>query len=179
MLASGISYLPGRGSQHNLRSDITRLTKVKRAFHASGHAFRLDRVFIRSGRFLLERDLRHSMDVTNIDRVAAFSTKDGSEIRELLAHRNSCIRHQSLAEARLPPHAATTPHYHPQTEEIYYILEGRGSMQVDKEIRSVGPGDAIAIPPGTRHQIRNTDSVVLKFLCCCAPAYEDEDTVLE
>ncbi len=119
------------------------------------------------------------MDVTNIESVPAFSTKDGSEIRELLAHRNSCIRRQSLAEARLPAHGATTPHYHPRAEEIYYILEGRGSMQIGGEVRPVGPGDAIAIPPGARHQIRNTGSVVLKFLCCCAPAYEDEDTVLE
>jgi mannose-6-phosphate isomerase-like protein (cupin superfamily) len=119
------------------------------------------------------------MDVTNIDHVPAFSTKDGSEIRELLAHRNSCIRRQSLAEARLPVGGVTTPHYHPQTEEIYYILEGHGSMQIGREIRAVGPGDAIAIPPGARHQIRNTGQVALKFLCCCAPAYEDGDTVLE
>ena len=119
------------------------------------------------------------MDVTNVERVPAFTTKDGSEIRELLAHRNSCIRRQSLAEARLPVGAATTPHHHPQTEEIYYVLEGHGSMQIGSEIRPVGPGDAIAIPPATRHQIRNTGSVVLKFLCCCTPAYEDEDTVLE
>jgi len=119
------------------------------------------------------------MDVININRVSAITTKDGSEIRELLAHRNSCIRHQSLAEARLPAYGATTPHNHPQAEEIYYILEGRGSMQVGSEIRSIGPGDAIAIPPGARHQIHNTDSAVLRFLCCCAPAYEDEDTVLE
>ena len=118
------------------------------------------------------------MDVTNIDRVPAFTTKDGSEIRELLAHRNSCIRHQSLAEARLPVHGATTPHYHPRTEEIYYVLEGRGTMRVGDETRPVGAGDAIAIPPGTMHQIRNAGSVVLRFLCCCAPAYEDEDTVL-
>ena len=42
------------------------------------------------------------MDVRQINEVPAFTTKDGSEIRELLAYRNSCIRHQSLAEARLP-----------------------------------------------------------------------------
>ena len=41
------------------------------------------------------------MDIHNIDSVPAFTTKDGSEIRELLAHRNSCIAKQSLAEARL------------------------------------------------------------------------------
>jgi mannose-6-phosphate isomerase-like protein (cupin superfamily) len=119
------------------------------------------------------------MDVANIDRVPAFTTKDGSEIRELLAHRNSCIRQQSLAEARLPVGRATTPHQHPRTEEIYYILEGQGEMQLGSESRPVGVGDAIAIPPGVRHQIRNSGMVVLKFLCCCAPAYEDDDTVLE
>jgi mannose-6-phosphate isomerase-like protein (cupin superfamily) len=118
------------------------------------------------------------MDITNIDCVPAFITKDGSEIRELLAQRNSSIRNQSLAEARLPPGAATTPHHHPRTEEIYYILEGHGVMQLGDESRPVGPGDAIAIPPGARHQIRNTAPTVLKFLCCCAPGYEDDDTVL-
>src|SRR5258708_7152438 len=64
------------------------------------------------------------MDIRNINRVPAFITKDGSEIRELLAERNSSIRRQSLAEARLPVGASTTPHHHPQTEEIYYILAG-------------------------------------------------------
>ena len=118
------------------------------------------------------------MDVTNIDRVPAFTTKDGSEIRELLAHRNSCIRQQSLAEARLPAGTATTPHYHPSTEEIYYILEGRGRMRLAGDEREVGPGDAIAISPGEVHQIANIGSQTLRFLCCCAPGYEHEDTVL-
>jgi mannose-6-phosphate isomerase-like protein (cupin superfamily) len=118
------------------------------------------------------------MDVANIDRVRAFTTKDGSEIRELLAHRNSCIRRQSLAEARLPPGGVTTEHYHANTEEIYYILEGRATMRLGEEVQPVGPGDAIAIPPGAAHQIRNVGATVLKFLCCCAPAYEDGDTVL-
>ena len=78
------------------------------------------------------------MDVHNIGEVAAFTTKDGSEIRELLAHRNSCIRKQSLAQARLPPGARTTPHYHPLTEEIYYVLEGTGEMRIGEETRGGG-----------------------------------------
>jgi mannose-6-phosphate isomerase-like protein (cupin superfamily) len=118
------------------------------------------------------------MDVQNIDRVTAFITKDGSEIRELLAHRNSAIRNQTLAEARLLPGMSTTAHRHLKTEEIYYILEGHGSMQVDTETQSVGPGDAIAIPPDSVHQITNTGANLLKFLCCCAPGYEHEDTEL-
>ena len=110
------------------------------------------------------------MDVQNIDRVPSFTTKDGSEIRELLAHRNSCIRAQSLAEARLASGGRTTPHFHPRTEEIYYILTGRARMLIGDELRDVEPGDAIAIPPGAVHQITNTGREGLKFLCCCAPA---------
>jgi len=37
------------------------------------------------------------MDIKNPNEVPSFITKDGSEIRELLAHRNSAIRNQSLA----------------------------------------------------------------------------------
>lgn len=118
------------------------------------------------------------MDVRNLADVPAFTTKDGSEIRELLAHRNSCIRLQSLAEARLPPGARTQPHFHPRTEEIYYILRGQGRMKLEEVEREVGPGDAIAIPPGARHTILALGTEPLVFLCCCAPPYEHEDTVL-
>jgi mannose-6-phosphate isomerase-like protein (cupin superfamily) len=119
------------------------------------------------------------VDIRNINRVPAFITKDGSEIRELLAWRNSCIRRQSLAEARLPPGGSTTPHRHIETEEIYYVLEGRGLMRVGEEAAELGPGDAVAIPPGQSHTITNTGAETLKFLCCCAPCYEHDDTVLE
>jgi mannose-6-phosphate isomerase-like protein (cupin superfamily) len=118
------------------------------------------------------------MDIKNLNDVPAFVTKDGSEIRELLAHRNSAIRNQSLAEARVPVGGSTLEHYHVKTEEIYYITEGTGRMRIEREARAVRPGDAIAIPPGQRHKIWNTGRETLKLLCCCAPGYEHSDTVI-
>jgi mannose-6-phosphate isomerase-like protein (cupin superfamily) len=118
------------------------------------------------------------MDVRHIDSVPPFTTKDGSEIRELLARRNSCIRNQTLAEARLPHGASTAAHHHVRTEEIYYIIEGRGLMRVGDETQEVVAGHAIAIPPGVLHQITNIGPGILKFLCCCAPGYEHDDTIL-
>ena len=118
------------------------------------------------------------MDVKSLDDVPAFTTKDGSEIRELLAHRNSAIRHQSLAEARVPVGGSTKEHYHQKTEEIYYFTHGRGRMSIEDEVRDVKAGDAVAIPPGQRHKLWNTGGEPLRLLCCCAPAYEDSDTVL-
>jgi mannose-6-phosphate isomerase-like protein (cupin superfamily) len=118
------------------------------------------------------------MDVINRQNAAPFITADGSEIRELLASRNSAIRHQSLAEAIVPVNGATREHFHPRAEEIYYILEGQGLMRIGTEEREIGPLDAIAIPPGQKHKIWNTGKIPLLFLCCCAPAYEHHDTVL-
>jgi mannose-6-phosphate isomerase-like protein (cupin superfamily) len=118
------------------------------------------------------------MDIKNLDEVAPFTTKDGSEIRELLAHRNSAIRHQSLAEARLPVGGATQEHFHPCAEEIYYITHGTGRIRIENELRDVQPGDAIAIPPGQKHKLWNTGNEVLRLLCCCAPGYEHSDTII-
>jgi mannose-6-phosphate isomerase-like protein (cupin superfamily) len=130
-------------------------------------------------RFASHPSLRTRMDVINRNDAVPFTTVDGSTIRELLAYRNSSIRQQSLAEARLAPGAATTPHHHGVTEEIYYILTGTADMTLGQETRPVGPGDAIAIPPGIRHTIRNTGPEELVFLCTCAPGYEHADTFLE
>lgn len=119
------------------------------------------------------------MDIVNHRDTVPFTTVDGSTIRELLAYRNSSIRKQSLAEARLGVGCATTPHHHAVTEEIYYILSGTAAMTLGDETRPVGPGDAIAIPPGARHTIRNTGDSELVFLCTCAPGYEHTDTFLD
>lgn len=118
------------------------------------------------------------MDIQNLETVPPFITKDGSEIRELLAHRNSALRNQSLAEARLPVGASTQEHFHTRTEEIYYITHGRGRIRIENEVHEVKPGDAIAILPGRKHKLWNTGTEVLRLLCCCAPAYEHSDTTL-
>ena len=118
------------------------------------------------------------MEIKNLNTVPAFITKDGSEIRELLAYRNSAIRNQSLAEARLPAGASTQEHYHPKTEEIYFITAGTGRMRIENEMQEVNAGDAIAILPGKKHKLWNTGTGTLTLLCCCAPAYEHSDTII-
>jgi mannose-6-phosphate isomerase-like protein (cupin superfamily) len=104
-----------------------------------------------------------------------FTTKDGSTIRVLLAREAGGAANQSLAEASLVDGQATERHYHAATEEIYFVLEGRGEMEVDGARRDVGPGDAILIPPGAWHELRAAGGP-MRFLCCCAPPYRHEDT---
>src|SRR6476660_6500781 len=111
------------------------------------------------------------MEIKNLNDVPAFRTKDGSEIRELLAYRNSAIQNQSLAEARIEIGGSTQEHYHIKTEEIYFVTHGLGRMRIEGEMREVRAGDAVAIPPGKRHKLWNTGKETLRLLCCCSPAY--------
>lgn len=125
--------------------------------------------------------------VVHRDDAQPFTTKDGSTIREILASRVApgVIRNQSLAEATLLPGSVTQAHYHPVSEEIYYVLSGTGMMFTgDPETptkpwnsQMVTKGNAVAIAPGVPHQISNTGSDDLVFLCCCAPEYTHEDTI--
>ena len=115
------------------------------------------------------------MIVRSLAEAEAFTTADGSTIRELLGLPIAPVRNQSLAEATLEPGQATERHYHAETEEIYYLVEGSGEMELDGDRRPVSPGDAILIPAGAWHQIR-AGVEELRFLCCCAPPYRHEDT---
>jgi mannose-6-phosphate isomerase-like protein (cupin superfamily) len=113
-----------------------------------------------------------------LPEVTDYITKDGSEIRELLHPNQHTVKNQSLAEARIPPGTRTIRHYHLLTEEIYHVTQGSGMMQLGEAHFPVKTGDSIAIAPGTAHCIENTGQEILHILCCCAPAYSHEDTVL-
>ena len=117
------------------------------------------------------------MEIRNRQDSAPFTTKDGSTIRSLLDLSNAPVKNQSLAQATVPAGRTTQRHYHKASEEFYYILSGRGVMEVDGVEKEVGPGDAILIPAGAWHQIRSEDP--LDFLCCCSPPYAHEDTYFE
>ena len=107
------------------------------------------------------------MDIRNLSQATAFITKDGSEIRELLAHRNSCIRNQSLAEARGRSRGQNGGALSSADGGDLLHRRRHGLMTIDHEQHPVGPGDAVAIPPGTVHQIFNSGIKPLVFLCCC------------
>ena len=101
------------------------------------------------------------MDVVAYETLVPFTTQDGSTIREFI-HSPA----QSLAEATLEPGQSTMRHYHALSEEIYLLTAGGGTMELDGDVREVGEGDAILIPPGAWHELRAGSEGV----GCCAAA---------
>ena len=64
-------------------------------------------------------------------------------------------------------------HYHRRLTEIYYVLEGTGSMALNRDVVPLSPGTVVMVAPGTRHAARADD--VLKVLIFVAPPFDPED----
>ena len=118
------------------------------------------------------------MHVSHIDDAETFQSLDGSSIRELAGIASLPSRQQSLAEATVAVGAATDEHYHPVAEELYFFQRGRGRLRIDGEERAVCAGECVLIAPGAVHKLVNTGDEPLRLLCCCAPPWTPEDTVL-
>ena len=115
--------------------------------------------------------------VARLEELSPQVTKDGSTIREL-AGPSSPASNQTLAEATVAPGAETVEHFHRRSEELYFFTSGAGRMRLAEAELEVATGDCVLIPPGTHHKLWNTGSAPLVLLCCSAPPYSHEDTVL-
>ena len=71
------------------------------------------------------------------------------------------------------PMAYVAPHTHKVQEQIYHVLEGEGSMDIDGETNIVRRHDVIHIPPGIEHSITNTGLDNLVFIVVTAPVSDE------
>ena len=112
------------------------------------------------------------MRVAHLDALDAFTTLDGSRIREVARMEN-----QTLAEAVVPPSGETFAHFH-TFEEVYFFTAGRGRMRLGDEEAEVQDGDCVTIPAGAPHKLWAGPTEPLVLLCACAPPYSDEQTTM-
>jgi quercetin dioxygenase-like cupin family protein len=75
-----------------------------------------------------------------------------------------------FVRAQLPPGQAHRFHYHPNLEEILYVLAGQAEQWVEREKRLLGPGDSVWLKAGVVHGTYNVGDGVLDFLAILTPA---------
>jgi mannose-6-phosphate isomerase-like protein (cupin superfamily) len=81
----------------------------------------------------------------------------------------------SIARARVEPGITTRWHRLRGTVERYYIVSGRGRMEVGKlPPQEVNPGDVVLIPAMCRQRITNIGSEDLIFLAICTPGFSND-----
>lgn len=116
------------------------------------------------------------MLIKDIQRGYYSTTRDNTVLCELLHPSNEDVKiAYSIAHAFLKPGCASRSHRLKESSEVYYILEGEGTMHIDDESASVHQGQAVFIPPGSWQHIQNTGTTDLKFLCIVYPKWDLDD----
>ncbi len=64
----------------------------------------------------------------------------------------------------IPPGASEGEHYHKGVEEIYYVLNGDGQVEVDGETAPIHKGDAVPIRFNEAHSLVNNGSGDLELM---------------
>jgi mannose-6-phosphate isomerase-like protein (cupin superfamily) len=109
--------------------------------------------------------------ITYFDPSGEFYTDERCHILELF-NRPAYSRF-SIARARVEPGVTTALHALQGTDEIYYLLAGKGRVEVDGGPKEdVQAGDLVIIPAGVSQRIANLGEEDLLFLCICGPRFE-------
>jgi mannose-6-phosphate isomerase-like protein (cupin superfamily) len=103
--------------------------------------------------------------VVNVDDVQPVIHSCGASYRLITSDRASRmgLHVVDLADAKA--------HYHKRTCEVYYILEGKGALELNGRSVPVRAGTAIYVPPGVVHRALGR----MRAVVCTAPAYDPKD----
>ncbi len=75
----------------------------------------------------------------------------------------------SVIQERMPPGTAEQLHYHERAQQVFFILSGTATFDVEGELLTVNAGQSIHIKPNTKHRILNNGADDLHFLVISEP----------
>jgi mannose-6-phosphate isomerase-like protein (cupin superfamily) len=111
--------------------------------------------------------------------VEPIQSNHGEAVRELVGPSTNASYDYSMAVVEMAQNSGSQPHYHPEVEEVYFILQGTARMYLGDEHCQLNTGDTVVVKPGAWHHIQNISDEPLKILVTCTPAWTPEGCVYE
>lgn len=75
----------------------------------------------------------------------------------------------SVIEERMPPGTSEVRHVHGRANQLFYVLQGALTIEVDGDCVQLTAGDACNVQPGQKHEARNVSSEPVWFLVISVP----------
>jgi len=104
-------------------------------------------------------------------------TKEQGEVWNVLGEQIICkvrgvetFGRFAVVEEISPAKGVVPPHFHNQTDEIIYVLEGAYELQIDGKIQTAQKGEMVVIPRNTTHGFRNLLTTPSKMLAIITPS---------
>ena len=85
--------------------------------------------------------------------------------------------HSQLVVMSLAPGEDIGMETHDENDQFFRVEEGKGEVSIDGRSTRIESDDAIVIPAGARHNIRNTGNKALKLYTLYAPPQHEDGTV--
>jgi len=92
-------------------------------------------------------------------------TRHGALKRVLIRHEDVNSHLMFFNEVYVSPGEIIASHLHDDMEEVFYFLDGEGTMRIEEEVQSVAPGDRVIVPIKTLHVLENTGDTEMRFVC--------------
>jgi mannose-6-phosphate isomerase-like protein (cupin superfamily) len=75
----------------------------------------------------------------------------------------------SVIQERMPPGTGEQQHFHKHAQQLFYILSGTASFEIEGVVETVVANQSVHIAPKTKHRIMNNGDVDLHFLVISEP----------
>ena len=120
-----------------------------------------------------ETDLAFTfINLNELAKENPLENKGQSSVISVASEENASINFVQMA-----PGAIIPLHNHKSHDEVVYIIEGEGRMEINGEEYIVQPFDMLYIPSGVTHSLTAIGDKNLKVISIFAPAFDGVDRV--
>jgi mannose-6-phosphate isomerase-like protein (cupin superfamily) len=98
--------------------------------------------------------------------------RGGQRSHLLLGREQFGSKNLAITWVDCAPGSMQAVHGHPDNEQVYVIVRGRGVMQVGAEMQEVSEGTLVVIPRGAAHAIKNASDEPLVFVSATSPPFD-------
>ncbi|NHJ32739.1 MAG: cupin domain-containing protein [Asgard group archaeon] len=120
--------------------------------------------------------MKHKKIPQEIEELVTGATisQDGCKILELERNEQYSLAYGELAVGE------KSKLHKMEMQELYYIMQGKGKITLDKEEKKLKKGDVIVIPENVEQKLENIGKETLKFLMIVNPPYDPKkEQILE
>jgi quercetin dioxygenase-like cupin family protein len=75
-----------------------------------------------------------------------------------------------VIEERMPPNSREMLHFHRTAVQVFYVLDGHLTIELDGRENRLARGDTLTVLPPTPHEVRNDGDCDARFLVISSPS---------
>jgi len=80
----------------------------------------------------------------------------------------------NVIKERMPPGTSEQMHYHVHAQQVFYVLSGTATFEVDGKTIEVNAQESLHIPKGAKHRIMNNADEALVFILVSEPRAQND-----